>query len=225
MTLRSRIRALLGLDFDFDVQLRGDALSAIDERLFVGARPTPEDLPALRDAGLTHVVSCLEAGVMPKVRFLDSHFVTHAIEARDAMDEDIARSFPGVFAFDDAAGDTARILVHCEAGVSRSATVAAALVMRREGLSFFDAFTKLRAGRPGVLPNIGFASQLQRFERPEGTGAQVSSLSRYLREVCHAPVEADLLDPALARHAGDAPEALRELFGGEIPRVVQGVRL
>lgn len=227
MTITSRLRALLGLDFDFDVQLRGDALSAIDARFLVGARPTEEDLPALRDAGVTHVVSCLEADALPNVRFLGSHFTTHSVEIRDAMDRDIASSFPGVFAFDATAGDDARVLVHCEAGVSRSATVAAALLMHRDGVTFFDAFATLRAGRPGVLPNIGFASQLQRLEhRGEGrAGQSPCSLSRYLREVCHAPVDADLLESALARHDHSAPDALRALFGGEIPRVVQGVRL
>ncbi|MFK7991890.1 MAG: dual specificity protein phosphatase family protein [Sandaracinaceae bacterium] len=255
MTFGSRLRALLGLDFDFDVQLRGDALSTIDGRFVVGARPTEEDIPTLRDAGVSHVVSCLGEHELRKVRFLKDHVTTLAVPVRDAMDQDIAAWFPRVFDFDAEAPSGARILVHCEAGVSRSATLTAGLLMRREGRSFFDAFMKLRAGRPGVLPNIGFASQLQRLERqldalgggrnaprrreraslrsipsrrctaPTPARESPSSLTRYLREVCHAPVEEELLQQALARHDDDAPEALRALFGGEIPRVVQGVRL
>jgi hypothetical protein len=49
-------------------------------------------------------------------------------------------------------------------------------------------------------------------------------LAQYLREICNAPVEIEVLQSALERHRYDAPEALRMIFGGDIPRVIQGVR-
>jgi hypothetical protein len=100
-------------------------------------------------------------------------------------------------------------------------------MMKTEGLSFFDALTRVRAKRIQVLPNIGFASQLQRLEhelRPESVSEAPSSLARYLHTICNAPVEIEVLQSALERHGFDAPTALRMIFGGEIPRVVQGVR-
>jgi hypothetical protein len=51
-----------------------------------------------------------------------------------------------------------------------------------------------------------------------------SSLAQYLHRICNAPVEIEVLQAALERQRYDAPTALRMIFGGEIPRVVQGVR-
>jgi predicted protein tyrosine phosphatase len=154
------------------------------------------------------------------------------VPVRDGIHEDISAAFPEVFDFAASAPSVdanAKLLVHCEVGVSRSATVAIALVMKSENKSFLDAFAQVRAQRPEVLPNIGFASQLQHLEhalRPElrRTG-QLSSLARYLKETCNVPVEAELLQDALERHEYDAPKAIRAIFGDDIPRVVQGVRL
>jgi hypothetical protein len=37
-------------------------------------------------------------------------------------------------------------------------------------------------------------------------------------------VEIEVLQSALERHRYDAPAALKMIFGGDIPRVIQGVR-
>ena len=77
--------------------------------------------------------------------------------------------------------------------------------------------------------NIGFASQLQRLEyalHPElRARGELSSLARYLRQICNVPAEVALLQEALERHDCDALRAIRAIFGDDIPRVVQGVRL
>ncbi|KAI9337055.1 protein-tyrosine phosphatase-like protein, partial [Zopfochytrium polystomum] len=56
------------------------------------------------------------------------------------------------------------VLLHCHAGVSRSATVAVAYLMLEEGLSLRDAFATVYRSRPIVRPNVGFARTLQRVE-------------------------------------------------------------
>uniref|UniRef100_S4S1S4 protein-serine/threonine phosphatase n=1 Tax=Petromyzon marinus TaxID=7757 RepID=S4S1S4_PETMA len=58
-----------------------------------------------------------------------------------------------------------RTLVHCAAGVSRSASLCIAYLMRGEGLVLRDAFRWVRARRPAVCPNSGFWRQLIRYER------------------------------------------------------------
>ena len=72
------------------------------------------------------------------------------------------------------------------------------------------------------------AAQLQRLELDihptRGDALAVSSLARYLKEVCMAPVELQTLDNVLRQHDYDAPKAIRAIFGDEIPRVIQGVR-
>lgn len=220
----------LGLDMDFSVSLARDPFNRVADGLYLGARPTPERAPALKEAGVTHVVSCLNEEDRDKVAFMGADFSTLFIPLRDGMNEDIAAAFPEFFEFADgldAAGGQS-VLVHCEAGVSRSATLVTALLMRRRGRAFFETYLDVRARRQEVLPNIGFASQLQRFERELGLAGDdesPSSLARYLHEVCAVPAELGALQQALHQHDDDAPEALCALFGGEIPRVVQGVRL
>ena len=228
MDLTTRLLRLLGLELDFEISLYGDPFDRVSEGLWVGVRPKPEHVPRLVGAGITHVVSCLEPSELAKLELEGAGFTTLGIPLRDGMHEDVSAAFPRFFDFATAALDdpASALLVHCEAGVSRSATFATALLMKREGRTFFDAFEALRAKRAGVLPNIGFASQLQQLERtlhPDRRD-ELSSLARYLREVCRAPVEAELLEEVLERHDYDAPRALRAMFGGEIPRVVQGVR-
>ncbi|UYV84276.1 DUSP22, partial [Cordylochernes scorpioides] len=56
------------------------------------------------------------------------------------------------------------VLIHCVAGVSRSATLAAAYLMASGGLSTKDALTLVKAARSVIRPNIGFRDQLLQFE-------------------------------------------------------------
>lgn len=230
--LGERLLALLGLDFDFTLDLRRQALSEITDSLFVGRRPRVGDTAALKAAGITHVVSCLPEGERDTVSFLGDDFECLFVPLADGIHEDIATVFPVVFDFAAVAKEAsagAKLLVHCEVGVSRSAAVAIALVMKSENKTFFDAYAHVRSRRPDILPNIGFASQLQRLEHevlPElRAGGELSSLARYLREVCNAPADVVLIQEALERHDFDAVAALRAIFADEIPRVVQGVRV
>ncbi|XP_028313951.1 dual specificity protein phosphatase 18-like [Gouania willdenowi] len=57
-----------------------------------------------------------------------------------------------------------RVLVHCNAGVSRSAALCLAYLMKHCGMTLLEAHTLLRSCRPIVRPNYGFWKQLIRFE-------------------------------------------------------------
>lgn len=217
-----RIFTRLGLDLDFSIDIGRAPFNQITEDLFLGARPEPETIPALVEAGVTQVVSCLVEADRPKVDHLAETFEPLFIPVRDGMHEDIASHFPTVFDF---ARSGEKVFVHCEAGVSRSATLVTALLMHRERRPFYETYRDVRARRGEALMNIGFASQLQRFELEMLPDARrPSSLARYLREVCMAPVEVETLQEALERHDYDAVAAIGSIFG-EIPRVIQGVRV
>lgn len=229
--LTDRVLALLGLDLDFSISIGRDPFNRITEDLYLGARPDREQVSALKEAGVTHVVSCLPDTDRGKVAFLNDDFHPLFIPMRDGVHEDIASVFPTFFEFVRTARERharAKVLVHCEVGVSRSATLATALLMKRFRMRFFEAYGHVRAKRGEVLPNIGFASQLQRLEldmHPRADGDQsVSSLARYLREVCMVPVELETLQNVLHDHDYGALKAIQAIFGNEIPRVIQGVR-
>lgn len=228
--LAERVLSRLGLELDFSVDLRERFFTEITETLYLGARPNEEGAEELKSVGVTHVVSCLMEDDRSRMAFLQQDFQHLFLGVHDGMHHDIAGTFSQFFDFAEAAtasDPNAKLFVHCEVGVSRSATLVVALLMKTEGLSFFEAVCRVRSKRIQVLPNIGFASQLQRLEHelePPSATCVPSSLARYLHQICNAPVEIEVLQAALERHHFDAPVALRMIFGGDIPRVVQGVR-
>jgi dual specificity MAP kinase phosphatase len=62
-----------------------------------------------------------------------------------------------------------RVLVHCHAGVSRSATVCMAYVMKNLDYDLRSAYDFVKARRPCVSPNLHFMGQLLEFEKRLGT--------------------------------------------------------
>ncbi|KAI9345791.1 dual specificity phosphatase, partial [Zopfochytrium polystomum] len=92
-------------------------------------------------------------------------------------EQHIARSFPTAFAFIDLAlslsassSSSAQlpphpsILVACQQGISRSASLVIAYVMRRLGLPLADAYEHVKDRSPWVAPNMWFLGQLAEFE-------------------------------------------------------------
>ncbi len=57
-----------------------------------------------------------------------------------------------------------RCLVHCAAGVSRSATIVLAYLMKYHHNTLKEAFYFLIEKRPQIWPNEGFLLQLLRYE-------------------------------------------------------------
>jgi hypothetical protein len=60
-------------------------------------------------------------------------------------------------------------VIHCAAGISRSATIAAAFLMRQYKLSASDALKHLKKCRSMINPNQGFVKQLRSFEKELNT--------------------------------------------------------
>lgn len=65
---------------------------------------------------------------------------------------------------DDVAASSGKVLVHCWAGISRSATVCIAYIMYKLELSFDQAFDLVMSRRSVIDPNINFIQQLQKFQ-------------------------------------------------------------
>jgi len=61
--------------------------------------------------------------------------------------------------------DSQCVLVHCAAGVSRSASLVTAFLMKYKSLTKEDALSHVKAIRPIVNPNPGFLRQLLQYQK------------------------------------------------------------
>ncbi|KAI8806031.1 protein-tyrosine phosphatase-like protein, partial [Cladochytrium replicatum] len=85
----------------------------------------------------------------------------HDFSIEDSPNENISLLFTRTNAIIDYAREhNERVLVHCHAGVSRSATVVLAYLVMRCGMSLKDAWEVTYRSRPIVRPNEGFAKML-----------------------------------------------------------------
>ncbi|XP_072570384.1 dual specificity protein phosphatase 4 [Paramormyrops kingsleyae] len=65
---------------------------------------------------------------------------------------------------DSVKASNGRVLVHCQAGISRSATICLAYLMKRKQVRLEEAFEFVRQRRSVISPNFSFMGQLLQFE-------------------------------------------------------------
>ncbi len=58
-----------------------------------------------------------------------------------------------------------KVLFHCAAGVSRSASFVIAYLMKANQISYLQAYNLVKTKRPIIRPNSGFVQQLQEYEK------------------------------------------------------------
>ncbi|TCD68759.1 hypothetical protein EIP91_009905 [Steccherinum ochraceum] len=126
-------------------------MDQIIENLWLGDLPSALRVEALRRNNIHSIVSAMT-------------FVHHQIDIYDTEDTDVLKHFATAIAFIEKELDKGRgVLVHCFAGVSRSATIVAAYLMHSRGLDPTAALNLIRERRPHVDPNEGFMKQLDIF--------------------------------------------------------------
>ena len=101
---------------------------------------------------------------------------------------------PEVVAFLDAARDDGTaVLVHCYAGMSRSAAVVTACLMMRHGLSVAEGLARVQAARTFINPGTGFRKQLSILQSLAAHGIGRDELAALL----HAHVDPSLTVPEI----------------------------
>ena len=59
------------------------------------------------------------------------------------------------------------VLVHCQAGISRSSTVVLCYLIKEKGMTPYEAFIHVLKIRPFIRPNSGFLKQIMLYSRGE----------------------------------------------------------
>ncbi|MFH4980019.1 hypothetical protein AB6A40_006728 [Gnathostoma spinigerum] len=156
--LKSRLhRQRLGYIVDLEPDLQ---LAQITCNIFLGSQDVAHDFQILSSAGITHILNCA-IGVRNifegKIRYMNCDMF-------DLPSFKITERFPLCFSFiRECVESGGKILVHCNAGVSRSATIVIAYLMKFEKYSLADAINHVNSIRR-VRPNDGFIKQLEEFE-------------------------------------------------------------
>ncbi|KAJ1665665.1 tyrosine protein phosphatase yvh1 [Coemansia sp. RSA 1813] len=135
-------------------------MDEITNGLYVGSSMAEVDEAKLKECGVTHILSVAS-------HYVPSHpndFIYKLVSIDDLPEENIIKFFPECNTFISSALETGGcVLVHCMAGQSRSAAVAAAYLMQKNRLTAEQALATLKEKRRQINPNEGFVDQLQLF--------------------------------------------------------------
>ncbi|XP_034266755.1 dual specificity protein phosphatase 4 isoform X2 [Pantherophis guttatus] len=116
----------------------------------------------------------------------EGHFQYKCIPVEDNHKTDISSWFMEAIEYIDAVKVChGRVLVHCQAGISRSATICLAYLIMKKRVKLEEAFEFVKQRRSIISPNFSFMGQLLQFESQVLTtscAAEAVSPSGTLRE-------------------------------------------
>merc|ERR1711879_399851 len=87
------------------------------------------------------------------------------VKASDVTSTNLIDDFERCIDFIDEKDAEGATIVHCQAGISRSATVCLAYLIKKRGYTLDEAFEYLKNCRSCIGPNFGFLGQLKIFEQ------------------------------------------------------------
>jgi len=129
----------------------------IPGKLFLGSIYAAHNAPVLKKLGITHILSVCDE----HLKIDSQQFMHKVIYVDDKSDVDLLARFEEAHNFIDQ-GVT---LVHCLAGISRSATVTISYLMSKMNKTVVEATEVVHAARACIKPNAGFLQQLERYEK------------------------------------------------------------
>lgn len=139
--------------------LRQD-MHEIYDRVFLGSAEATRDITRLKEKGITHILTVEYSPLPPNIC---QDFEYKFVKAEDMCDQDLLCYFEECYRFIEQGRGKGGILVHCWVGVSRSATIAIAYLMKKCELTVDQAMEKIKQVRL-ISPNPGFITQLKMYE-------------------------------------------------------------
>uniref|UniRef100_A0A668SIV0 protein-tyrosine-phosphatase n=1 Tax=Oreochromis aureus TaxID=47969 RepID=A0A668SIV0_OREAU len=177
-SLKSNLRLSLPLSSSLPASLSDESVMTPDAEnavvspilpfLYLGNERDAQDLDLLLRLNIGYVVNVTTH--LP-LYHVSSGLRYKRIPATDNSKQNLRQYFEEVFEFIEEAYQSGQgVLVHCQAGVSRSATIVIAYLMKHTLMTMTDAYKYVRSRRPVVSPNLNFMGQLLEFERDLNSG-------------------------------------------------------
>ncbi|XP_044115892.1 dual specificity protein phosphatase 8 [Neovison vison] len=138
-------------------------LTRILPHLYLGSQKDVLNKDLMTQNGISYVLNASNS--CPKPDFIcESRFMR--IPVNDSYCEKLLPWLDKSIEFIDKAKlSSCQVIVHCLAGISRSATIAIAYIMKTMGMSSDDAYRFVKDRRPSISPNFNFLGQLLEYER------------------------------------------------------------
>ncbi|KAF6118368.1 dual specificity phosphatase 16 [Phyllostomus discolor] len=160
--------------------------------LYLGCQRDVLNKELMQQNGIGYVLNA--SNTCPKPDFIpESHFLR--VPVNDSFCEKILPWLDRSVDFiEKAKASNGCVLVHCLAGISRSATIAIAYIMKRMDMSLDEAYRFVKEKRPTISPNFNFLGQLLDYEKKiknqTGASGPKSKLKLLHLEKPHEPVPA-----------------------------------
>ncbi|KAL9975475.1 hypothetical protein ACROYT_G012637 [Oculina patagonica] len=152
-------------------KMPSDAYNEVFDGIFLSEASTAMEEGQLQDLGITHVLNAAHGKKLYHVQtgpdyYCESGIIYHGVPAMDMFTFELNRFFDEACDFIGKAVGTkktgrlnGKILVHCKEGVSRSASLVLAYLVRDQEMGLKDAVRLVRSKRE-ISPNQGFLQQL-----------------------------------------------------------------
>lgn len=155
-------------------EFKNDCSNVFNNQLFLAGVSVAHNLDVLESHGIRFILNC--AGDYCLNKFKDK-LIYKTYFIKDSKLENIECVFHESFNFIESVisrGD--KVLVHCVQGVSRSVTIVLAYLMVKLGITYTDAFDRVRKVRGIASPNIGFVVQLMNFQKRIKSSADLGTV-------------------------------------------------
>jgi len=138
-----------------------EASEVFDNFLFLGSEWNAGNMKELE----TNSIDCI-LNVTKEIPSLESDdFIQHRVPVADRESENLLEWIPDtVDLMMQAERRGSRCLVHCQRGISRSASMVVAYGMKSRGWTLEESLRHVRKRRDVVKPNRGFLAQLKQYE-------------------------------------------------------------
>ncbi|XP_051952241.1 dual specificity protein phosphatase 10 [Xyrauchen texanus] len=157
-------------------------LTAILPFLFLGNERDAQDLEQMQRMNIGYILNVTTH--LPLFHYDQGHFNYKRLPATDSNKQNLRQYFEEAFEFIEEAHQAGRgLLIHCQAGVSRSATIVIAYLMKHTWMTMTDAYKFVKSRRPIISPNLNFMGQLLEFEEDLNNGVTPRILSPKLSGV------------------------------------------
>lgn len=131
--------------------------SQITDNIYISDFPSACNKEKLKEDGITHIL----CAILGLDAMYPNDFEYKNIHIRDIDSQSISEYFDECSKFiDDAIKKDGKVLVHCSYGISRSASMVIAYLIKVKGMTYDDAYKLVKSKRDIVEPNNGFRKQL-----------------------------------------------------------------